>query len=58
MDNTDALVDFWKFVDRDEPLEIFQASYFCKVNLVLLQYKLPEVCIFLFLCNYNRFFLK
>jgi len=43
MENTNALVEFWKFVDRDEPLEIFQASYFCKVNLVLLQYKLPEV---------------
>ncbi|OUM60051.1 hypothetical protein PIROE2DRAFT_69772 [Piromyces sp. E2] len=47
MDNTDALVDFWKFVDRDEPLEIFQASYFCKVNLVLLQYKLPEMLQFI-----------
>ncbi|ORX53291.1 SAPS-domain-containing protein [Piromyces finnis] len=47
MENTDALVDFWKFVDRDEPLEIFQASYFCKVNLVLLQYKLPEMLQFI-----------
>lgn len=47
MKNTDALVEFWKFVDREEPLEIFQASYFCKVNLVLLQYKLPEMLQFI-----------
>jgi len=47
MDNTDALVDFWKFVDRDEPLEIFQASYFSKINLVLLQYKLSEMLQFI-----------
>jgi len=47
MENTNALVEFWKFVDRDEPLEIFQASYFCKVNLVLLQYKLPEMLQFI-----------
>lgn len=47
MENTEALVDFWKFVDRDEPLEIFQASYFCRVNIVLLQYKLPEMLQFI-----------
>lgn len=43
----DALINFWKFLDKDEPLDILQASYFCKVNLVLLQTKLPEMIQFI-----------
>ena len=35
--------DFWKFLQRDDPLDPLQASYFTKVNESLFERKTPEM---------------
>ena len=35
--DTALMQEFWKFLDRDPPLNPLTASYFCKVNMILLQ---------------------
>ncbi|KAI8998266.1 SIT4 phosphatase-associated protein-domain-containing protein [Gaertneriomyces semiglobifer] len=45
--NNELLEDFWKVLDRDAPLNPLTASYFSKVNGVLLQKKLPEMLTFI-----------
>ncbi|CAG8441877.1 11860_t:CDS:10 [Diversispora eburnea] len=42
IDNGDLLNSFWQVLDREPPLNPLQASYFMKVNVVLLQKKMSE----------------
>ncbi|KAJ3283728.1 hypothetical protein HDU76_008415, partial [Blyttiomyces sp. JEL0837] len=45
--NRDILEQFWKFLDRPSPINPLQASYFSKVNGVLIQKKAVEMAEFI-----------
>ena len=47
--NVELLTNFWTFLDRPAPLNPLHASYFSKVNGVLLQKKPAEVKSYFFL---------
>ncbi|KAJ3333829.1 hypothetical protein HDU76_002935 [Blyttiomyces sp. JEL0837] len=47
MSNVKLLESFWQFLDRPAPLNPLQASYFSKVNGVLIQKKVPEMIEFI-----------
>ena len=36
LEHKDILAEFWKFLDTTEPLNILLASYFAKINAILL----------------------
>ncbi|KAI8846706.1 SIT4 phosphatase-associated protein-domain-containing protein [Chytridium lagenaria] len=41
--NTELMIEFWKFLDREAPLNALQASYFSKVNNVFFQKKAGDM---------------
>ncbi|TPX65063.1 hypothetical protein SpCBS45565_g05457 [Spizellomyces sp. 'palustris'] len=47
LSNIDLLKNFWTLLDRPAPLNPLTASYFTKVNSVLLQKKMPEMITFI-----------
>lgn len=47
MENVDHLRSFWKFLEREPPLDPLQASYFTKVNETLLDKKTEEMMAFI-----------
>ncbi|CAG8472708.1 1665_t:CDS:10 [Paraglomus occultum] len=47
MENIDLLASFWQLLDRPPPLNQLQASYFMKVNAILLQRKTSEMVKFI-----------
>ncbi|KAJ3094817.1 hypothetical protein HDU97_007546 [Phlyctochytrium planicorne] len=44
--STDLMTEFWKFLDKEVPLNPLQASYFSKVNNVFFQKKAGEMVAF------------
>lgn len=43
VDNKDLMIDFWRFLDSPEPLDLLSANYFAKINFVLLSKKTGPV---------------
>jgi hypothetical protein len=48
MKNVDILNQFWDLLETPPPLNPLQASYFARVNIVLLSKKTTEVFLFYF----------
>ncbi|KAI9323937.1 SIT4 phosphatase-associated protein-domain-containing protein, partial [Zopfochytrium polystomum] len=44
--DNELLANFWTFLDRQAPIDPLQASYFSKVNGILIQKKVPEMIAF------------